>query len=72
VYEMLMTTALCTQDEVQAGYPSSLSVGCEDLEPEAVTTCSGGSAALGSVPFSAWMTQESPISGLRLLPHDMW
>lgn len=52
--------------------PCSLSVGCEDLGPEAVPTCSGYSAALDSVPFLAWMAQESPISGLRLLHHDMW
>ena len=72
MYEMLMTMVLCTQDEVQAGYPSSLSVGCEDLGPEAVPTRSGGSEALGSVPFSEWMAQESPISGLRLLHRGMW
>lgn len=27
---------------------------------------------LPSVPFSAWMAQESPISGLRLLRRGMW
>ena len=72
MYEMLTTTVLCPQDGVQAGSPCSLSVGCEDLGPEAVPTCSGCSAALGSVPFLAWMAQESPVSGLQLLRHDMW